>query len=160
MSQSRHRQLPLGRTAVFCSDIVSQMSSTRLPMGSYEQASIRGVLLPRLLPGDTGRNILWRKSRSAGRTMWDKLGNVNESVLANYLKTEYPQTRRRGAARRSSLNTARALFGRPARGIRARSRAAQCSAWNRLEGYPRQGRADAARECMVDARAHPEARRT
>ncbi|HET9018399.1 MAG TPA: flagellar motor switch protein FliG, partial [Acetobacteraceae bacterium] len=28
----------------------------------------------------------------AGRTMWDKLGNVHESVLANYLKNEYPQT--------------------------------------------------------------------
>lgn len=24
--------------------------------------------------------------------MWDKLGNVNEHVLANYLKNEYPQT--------------------------------------------------------------------
>jgi flagellar motor switch protein FliG len=24
--------------------------------------------------------------------MWDKLGNVNEQVLANYLKNEYPQT--------------------------------------------------------------------
>ena len=28
----------------------------------------------------------------AGRTMWDKLGNVHEAVLANYLKNEYPQT--------------------------------------------------------------------
>ena len=28
----------------------------------------------------------------AGRTMWDKLGNVNEAVLATYLKNEYPQT--------------------------------------------------------------------
>ncbi len=28
----------------------------------------------------------------SGRTMWDKLGNVNEAVLANYLKNEYPQT--------------------------------------------------------------------
>ena len=28
----------------------------------------------------------------AGRTMWDKLGNVNEALLANYLKNEYPQT--------------------------------------------------------------------
>jgi len=27
-----------------------------------------------------------------GRTMWDKLGNVNEDILANYLKNEYPQT--------------------------------------------------------------------
>jgi flagellar motor switch protein FliG len=28
----------------------------------------------------------------AGRTMWDKLGNVSEEILANYLKNEYPQT--------------------------------------------------------------------
>ncbi|MCG8690591.1 MAG: flagellar motor switch protein FliG, partial [Minwuiales bacterium] len=28
----------------------------------------------------------------AGRTMWDKLANVNESILGNYLKNEYPQT--------------------------------------------------------------------
>ena len=28
----------------------------------------------------------------AGRTTWDKLGNVNEEILANYLKNEYPQT--------------------------------------------------------------------
>ena len=26
----------------------------------------------------------------AGRTMWDKLNNVNESVFASYLKNEYP----------------------------------------------------------------------
>ncbi len=26
-----------------------------------------------------------------GRTMWDKLCNVNEEILANYLKDEYPQ---------------------------------------------------------------------
>jgi flagellar motor switch protein FliG len=28
----------------------------------------------------------------AGRTMWDKLANVNEAVLAAFLKNEYPQT--------------------------------------------------------------------
>lgn len=28
----------------------------------------------------------------AGRNIWDKLGNVSEEVLANYLKNEYPQT--------------------------------------------------------------------
>ena len=28
----------------------------------------------------------------AGRTMWDKLGNIDENVLANYLKNEHPQT--------------------------------------------------------------------
>lgn len=28
----------------------------------------------------------------SGRTMWEKLANVSEEVLANYLKNEYPQT--------------------------------------------------------------------
>lgn len=28
----------------------------------------------------------------AGRTTWDKLGNVSEDILASYLKNEYPQT--------------------------------------------------------------------
>jgi flagellar motor switch protein FliG len=28
----------------------------------------------------------------AGRTMWEKLGNVNEEILANFLQKEYPQT--------------------------------------------------------------------
>ena len=28
----------------------------------------------------------------AGRTMWDKLGNVSEETLASFLKNEYPQT--------------------------------------------------------------------
>jgi flagellar motor switch protein FliG len=28
----------------------------------------------------------------AGRTMWEKMANVSEAVLANYLKNEYPQT--------------------------------------------------------------------
>src|SRR3546814_14308935 len=29
---------------------------------------------------------------SSDLTMWDKLANVNEQVLASYLKNEYPQT--------------------------------------------------------------------
>jgi flagellar motor switch protein FliG len=38
-------------------------------------------------------NLIMEEIRGpAGRTMWDKLGNVNEQVLANYLKNEYPQT--------------------------------------------------------------------
>ena len=28
----------------------------------------------------------------AGRNIWDKLSNINEEVLANYIKNEYPQT--------------------------------------------------------------------
>lgn len=28
----------------------------------------------------------------AGKNIWDKLGNISEEILANYLKNEYPQT--------------------------------------------------------------------
>lgn len=31
-------------------------------------------------------------SGPAGRTMWDKLSNINEELLASYLRNEYPQT--------------------------------------------------------------------
>jgi flagellar motor switch protein FliG len=49
-------------------------------------------LLARVLGKDRMSNIMEDIRGPAGRTMWDKLGNVNEAVLANYLKNEYPQT--------------------------------------------------------------------
>jgi len=44
------------------------------------------------LPEERVSQIMEEMRGPAGRTMWDKLGNVNEAVLANYLKNEYPQT--------------------------------------------------------------------
>ena len=44
------------------------------------------------LPRDRVTQIMEEIRGPAGRTMWDKLGNVSEDVLANYLKNEYPQT--------------------------------------------------------------------
>jgi len=44
------------------------------------------------MPKDRVDGIMEDLRGPAGRTMWDKLGNVNEEVLANYLKNEYPQT--------------------------------------------------------------------
>ncbi|MBT6429755.1 MAG: flagellar motor switch protein FliG, partial [Rhodospirillaceae bacterium] len=49
-------------------------------------------LLRDILPDDRVDNILEEIRGPAGRTMWDKLSNVNEMVLANYLRNEYPQT--------------------------------------------------------------------
>lgn len=49
-------------------------------------------LLGRVLPKERVAQIMEEIRGPAGRTMWDKLGNVNEAVLANYLKNEYPQT--------------------------------------------------------------------
>ena len=70
-------------------DFVSQMSGTGSLMGSYESTE---RLIARFMPGDKVNQIMEEIRGPAGRTMWDKLANVNETVLANYLKNEYPQT--------------------------------------------------------------------
>ncbi len=49
-------------------------------------------LLMKILPQDKAHQILEEIRGPAGRTMWDKLANVSESVLAAYLRNEYPQT--------------------------------------------------------------------
>jgi flagellar motor switch protein FliG len=70
-------------------DFVSQMSGTGSIMGSYESTE---RLIARFMPQEKVSQIMEEIRGPAGRTMWDKLANVNESVLANYLKNEYPQT--------------------------------------------------------------------
>src|SRR3954469_11441933 len=70
-------------------DFVSQMSGTGSLMGSYESTE---RLLAQIMEPDKVGTIMEEIRGPAGRTMWDKLGNVNETVLANYLKNEYPQT--------------------------------------------------------------------
>lgn len=66
-----------------------KMSSTGSLVGTYESTE---RLLAKALDKDRVSVIMEEIRGPAGRTMWDKLGNVNEHVLANYLKNEYPQT--------------------------------------------------------------------
>src|ERR1700761_7700309 len=70
-------------------EFVSGMSGTGAIMGSFEQTQ---RLLSAFMPGERVDSLMEEIRGPAGRTMWDKLGNVNEAVLANYLKNEYPQT--------------------------------------------------------------------
>ena len=70
-------------------EFVSGLSGSGSVMGSYEQTQ---KLLAAFLPKDRVDGLMEEIRGPAGRTMWDKLGNVNEAVLANYLKNEYPQT--------------------------------------------------------------------
>jgi len=70
-------------------DFVSQMSSTGSLMGSYDATE---RLLQQILDPERVSSVMEEIRGPAGRTMWDKLANVNETVLANYLKNEYPQT--------------------------------------------------------------------
>tara|TARA_R110002167_G_scaffold3743_18_gene18213 strand:- start:11666 stop:12700 length:1035 start_codon:yes stop_codon:yes gene_type:complete len=70
-------------------EFVSGMTGTGAVMGSFEQTQ---RLLSAFMPPDRVDGLMEEIRGPAGRTMWDKLGNVNEAVLANYLKNEYPQT--------------------------------------------------------------------
>lgn len=70
-------------------EFVSQMSSTGAILGTFDSTE---RLLARFLPKERVMTVMEEIRGPAGRTMWDKLGNVNETVLANYLKNEYPQT--------------------------------------------------------------------
>ena len=70
-------------------EFASQISRVGSLMGSYDNTE---RLLKKMLPGERVATIMDEIRGPAGRTMWDKLGNVNETVLASYLKNEYPQT--------------------------------------------------------------------
>ncbi len=65
------------------------MSSTSSLVGSLDSTE---RLLARVLGKDKVDNIMEEIRGPAGRTMWEKLSNVNEEILASYLQKEYPQT--------------------------------------------------------------------
>ena len=70
-------------------EFVSGVGGAGSIMGSFEQTQ---RLLASFMPAEKVEGLMEEIRGPAGRTMWDKLGNVNEVVLANYLKNEYPQT--------------------------------------------------------------------
>ena len=72
-----------------CQHFSESLGSSGSLIGNYENTE---RLLQKSLPRDRVAQIMEEIRGPAGRTMWEKLGNVNEAVLANYLKNEYPQT--------------------------------------------------------------------
>jgi flagellar motor switch protein FliG len=70
-------------------DFADAMSNTGSLVGTFESTE---RLLMKSLGKDRVASIMEDIRGPAGRTMWDKLGNVHEQVLANYFKNEYPQT--------------------------------------------------------------------
>lgn len=48
--------------------------------------------LSKFMTGDRVQEIMADIRGPAGRTMWEKMSNVNEQVLATYLRNEHPQT--------------------------------------------------------------------
>lgn len=70
-------------------EFANMFSSTGSLVGTFETTE---RLLAKALPQGRVDMIMEEIRGPAGRTMWDKLGNVNEQVLAAFLKNEYPQT--------------------------------------------------------------------
>lgn len=70
-------------------EFADSLSSTGGLVGSHESTE---RLLFGALDSDRAKQIMEEIRGPAGRTMWEKLENVNETVLANYFKNEYPQT--------------------------------------------------------------------
>jgi flagellar motor switch protein FliG len=70
-------------------EFVSRMSTSGALLGNYDAAE---RLLQQYLPKERVGGIMDEIRGPAGRNMWEKLANVQEEVLANYLKNEYPQT--------------------------------------------------------------------
>lgn len=70
-------------------DFAEQMSSTGSLIGTMDSTE---RLLQKVLGKDKVDSIMEELRGPAGRTMWEKLGNVNEEILASFLQKEYPQT--------------------------------------------------------------------
>jgi flagellar motor switch protein FliG len=91
-------------------EFVGSLSSTGSITGSMESAR---RFLQNVLPEDKVASILEDIRGPAGRTMWDKLANVNERVLAGYLKNEHPQTIAVILSRITSEHAARVISALP-----------------------------------------------
>src|ERR1700726_869707 len=70
-------------------EFVSRMSASGALMGTFDGTE---RLLQQYLPPERVTGIMDEIRGPAGRNMWEKLSNVQEEGLANYLKNEYPQT--------------------------------------------------------------------
>ncbi|EFH09122.1 flagellar motor switch protein FliG [Pseudoroseomonas cervicalis] len=81
--------VPAEAVEALCREFAEEIGQAGALIGSWETTE---RLLLRTLPRERVTQIMEELRGPAGRTMWEKLGNVNEAVLANYLKNEYPQT--------------------------------------------------------------------
>ncbi|MBI1251706.1 MAG: flagellar motor switch protein FliG [Alphaproteobacteria bacterium] len=70
-------------------EFIKRLAGAGSITGSYEQTQ---RLLVAFLPQEKVETLMEEIRGPAGRNIWDKLTNVNEQVLAAYLKNEYPQT--------------------------------------------------------------------
>ncbi len=81
--------VPAATVEALVVEFVQKLSGAGSIMGSVEQTQ---RMLSGFLPKDKVDALMEEIRGPAGRNIWDKLANVNEAVLASYLRNEYPQT--------------------------------------------------------------------
>lgn len=81
--------VPAANVEALVLEFVTKLSGSGSLMGSFEQTQ---RMLSAFLPKEKVESLMEEIRGPAGRNIWDKLANVNETVLASYLKNEYPQT--------------------------------------------------------------------
>ncbi|CAO5673317.1 MAG: Flagellar motor switch protein FliG [Holosporales bacterium] len=91
-------------------EFATQISTTGSLIGTIEGTE---RLLTKILPKEQVEMLMEEIRGPAGRTLWDKLGNVNEDVLSKYLKNEYPQTIAVVLSRIKSENAAKVISAFP-----------------------------------------------
>lgn len=91
-------------------DFAEQVSATGALVGNYDSTE---RLLVKALGKGRVDSIMEEIRGPAGRTTWDKLGNVSEEILANFLKNEYPQTIAVVLSKIKSDHAARVLMNLP-----------------------------------------------
>jgi len=89
LAMSRLGPIDSGMVEELLVDFVKRMGSSGALMGNFDSTE---RLLAEFLPPERVMGIMEEIRGPAGRNMWEKLSNVPETVLANYLKNEYPQT--------------------------------------------------------------------
>ncbi|HEY8594580.1 MAG TPA: flagellar motor switch protein FliG [Devosiaceae bacterium] len=88
-AMSRLGAITQGMLDALMVEFVTTISSNGSLSGNAETTE---RLLLSFLPSERVDAIMEEIRGPAGRNMWEKLSNVQEDVLANYLKNEYPQT--------------------------------------------------------------------
>ena len=91
-------------------DFVSRVTSSGSLSGNPESTE---RLLQSVMPPERAAQILEELRGPAGRNIWEKLSNVQEDVLANFLKNEYPRTASVVLSRLSTDHASRVLANMP-----------------------------------------------
>lgn len=130
-----------------CLEFAGTMGRAGAVSGSVDSAE---RLLRKMIPAERVDQILDDIKGPSGKNIWDKLGKVNESVLADYLCQEHPQTASMVLSRIAADHAARVIALMPeelAIDVVERMLA--------LEAMPREAIDDVERTLKADFMANP-----